>query len=475
MSGFRGVAEVDEAQWTAHLNSAVANAFRQTLAEKPPDPVARIGRLLTARVDGPAPQFVPPPASPWDPLSQAQSDAAYNSRWSAHINAMFTQAWKQTFAARPADPVVHLGRLLLAASTAGAVTALEAENASLRAQLERERAMRATDPSPASSATSEEKAGDINLPADDLTATLQAENMGQLTLENKQLKREPSVREVPGEEAAASPALQALRVKTQAVLAKLEAAKPSTAAAGTTASLPDGLKDFTPLANEPEIKAIAAGLHELELAVARSHTSEAALAEKLALATQAKIDARTAEARRVPTAEELEATWAELMTRVLEKVKERYSGYSGCTDEQKAEGAQKVVDPLQAAWERASVDDKPRLLREAKKEHFQEEESFVPLIGECAAAILAGNRDFQKIYHAVYDVICSGEADGIEAAQAAIAALGQAVCGDPKRLQQRDEAAEPATLLADAAGARPAFAEVVRCLSEATGARCAST
>ena len=157
MSGFRGVAEVYEAQWTAHMNSAVANAFRQTLAEKPPDPVARIGRLLTARVDGPAPQFVPPPASPWDPLSQAQSDAAYNSRWSAHINAMFTQAWKQTFTARPADPVVHLGRLLLAASTAGAVTALEAENASLRAQLERERAMRATDPSLASSATSKLK------------------------------------------------------------------------------------------------------------------------------------------------------------------------------------------------------------------------------------------------------------------------------------------------------------------------------
>ena len=51
MSGARGVAE---AQWTAHLNSAVANAFRQMLDEKPPDPVARIGRLLTATVDGSA-------------------------------------------------------------------------------------------------------------------------------------------------------------------------------------------------------------------------------------------------------------------------------------------------------------------------------------------------------------------------------------------------------------------------------------
>ena len=94
------------------------------------------------------------------------------------------------------------------------------------------------------------------------------------------------------------------------------------------------------------------------------------------------------------------------------------------------------------------------------------------MISECAAAISAGNRDFQKIYHAVYDVIRSGEAAGVVAAQAAIAALGQAVRGDPTLMQQRHEAAEPATLLADAAVARPAFAEVVQCLSEATGARC---
>ena len=284
----------------------------------------------------------------------------------------------------------------------------------------------------------------------------------------------------PAEEAAASPALQALRDKTQAVLAKLEAAKPSTAAAGPTSSLPDGLKDFTPLAKEPEIEKIAAGLHELELAVVRNPTSEAALAAlraetgKLALATQAKVDERTAEARRAPpTAEELEAMWAELIPRVREKMKEGFAGYY-MLDEEKAERVQKMVDKLQAAWEKASVDDKPRLLREAKKEHLQEGESFVPLISECAAAILAGNRDFQKIYNAVYDVVRSGEADSMEAAQAAIAALGKAVRGDPKLLQQRDEAAETVTLLADAAGARPAFAELVRCLSEATGARCVS-
>ena len=120
MSGTRGVAEAYRAQWAAHLqtlHSAVANALGQTLAEKPPDPVARIGRLLTATVDGPAPQFVPLSASPSDPLPQAQSDEAYSSRWNVHISATVTQALKQTLFARPADPVVHLGRLLLAASS----------------------------------------------------------------------------------------------------------------------------------------------------------------------------------------------------------------------------------------------------------------------------------------------------------------------------------------------------------------------
>jgi hypothetical protein len=210
MSGARGVAEVYQAQWTAHLNSLVANALRQTFAEKPPDPVARIGRLLTARVDGPAPHLVPPSASPSDPLSQPQSDAAYSSRWSAHIQATVTLALKQTLVARPADPVVHLGRLLLAASNTGAVTALEAENASLRDQLERERAMRAIDQSLASSATSEkiEAAAPAALPAGS-TAALQAEIVGlraqvkELALENEQLKHAPSGHAVSGKESAA--------------------------------------------------------------------------------------------------------------------------------------------------------------------------------------------------------------------------------------------------------------------------------
>ena len=144
---------------------------------------------------------------------------------STELGAAVTFALSQ----RPTDPLTAIVEHLIRHLPAGSMAALRAENAGLHAQVQEQ------------------------------------------TLEIEQPKRESSVRAVPGEEAAVSPALQALREKTQASLAKLEAAKPST---GTTASLPDGLKDFAPLAEEPEIKAIAAGLHELDLAVARSHTSE---------------------------------------------------------------------------------------------------------------------------------------------------------------------------------------------------------
>ena len=64
--------------------------------------------------------------------------------------------------------------------------------------------------------------------------------------------------------------------------------------------LPAGLKDFTPLAKEPEIKEAAAGLHALELALVKAPSSEAARSElsaavaRLEEATAAKIKERAA-------------------------------------------------------------------------------------------------------------------------------------------------------------------------------------
>ena len=45
MPGARTIEDVGHAQWNAHLNNAVRQALRQTLSERPLDPVAHIGRL----------------------------------------------------------------------------------------------------------------------------------------------------------------------------------------------------------------------------------------------------------------------------------------------------------------------------------------------------------------------------------------------------------------------------------------------
>ena len=106
MSGARGVAEVYSAQWSTHLNGEVAKALRQTLSEKPSDPVNRPGQLLTASSVG-----APPPSS-----TPAGIVLDYNATWFDHVNATVTQAMKQTLVQRPDNPVVYLGRLLLVAS-----------------------------------------------------------------------------------------------------------------------------------------------------------------------------------------------------------------------------------------------------------------------------------------------------------------------------------------------------------------------
>ena len=72
------------------------------------------------------------------------------------------------------------------------------------------------------------------------------------------------------------------------------------AGAAHATKLPAGLKDFKPLAAEPEIKAASAKLHELELALVKAPSSETARSELRAAAatleevTAAKIKERAA-------------------------------------------------------------------------------------------------------------------------------------------------------------------------------------
>ena len=116
MSGARGVAEVYREQWSAHLHAEVTKALRQALSEMPPDPVNRVSQLLTDEVVG-----APPPSS-----TQAEAVLDYNAIWFDHVNAVVTRAMKQTLLQRPDNPVVYIGRLLLAASSTGAAIAIGA-------------------------------------------------------------------------------------------------------------------------------------------------------------------------------------------------------------------------------------------------------------------------------------------------------------------------------------------------------------
>ena len=92
------------------------------------------------------------------------------------------------------------------------------------------------------------------------------------------------------------------------------------------------------------------------------------------------------------------------------------------------------------------------------------------LVKTCQAAIEAGNKDFQSVYGSVFNVIKSGDADGMAEYEAAVGALDAAI-EKPAAAVQRDEAGVAAVLYADAARVKPSFDVVVRELATATGAR----
>ena len=114
MSGARGVAEAYREQLSAHLHDEVEKALRQTLSEMPPDPVNRLGHLLTDNGVGP-----PPPSS-----TPAGMVHEYSAIWYHQVNATVALALKLAELQRPDNPVVYIGRLLLAASSTGAAIAI---------------------------------------------------------------------------------------------------------------------------------------------------------------------------------------------------------------------------------------------------------------------------------------------------------------------------------------------------------------
>ena len=96
----------------------------------------------------------------------------------------------------------------------------------------------------------------------------------------------------------------------------------------------------------------------------------------------------------------------------------------------------------------------------AKIEERADKADLKALLKECEATITAGNRDFEKVYRAVWAVLQSGEEHLLPRCKKAVDALRERIKKPNDKPEQRKEAKEPVTLLADAAHTKPVF-EVV--------------
>ena len=281
------------------------------------------------------------------------------------------------------------------------VTTLEAENAQSKAALEAEKAQSKGWLDSLTAENERLKAG----PEWEQVEALKAQ-VASLTAETQRLKLKAQPSASGGLVADAPPVPEALRplheraeAALRPVRERAEAAKQEAHGAHAKAALPEALRTFTPLAQEPEVKEAATALAPCEQALVLALRNGSADAEKT----------------------EVRAKVAALARTLADKIAEK----TGRAD-------------------------------------------LAPLVKECEAAISAGNVDFQRVYDGVFRVIQSAEAEHLEKYNATVAALRKLLTGEAK---QRDEAADPVTLLVDAAQAKPAFDAVVRCLEGATGAR----
>ena len=255
--------------------------------------------------------------------------------------------------------------------------------------------------------------------------------------------------------------LQELRAKMDALLAPLQqAAEAEAAGAAHATKLPAGLKDFKPLAAEPEIKVASAKLHELELALVKAPSSETARSElRAAAATLEEVTAAKIKERAASLLDE-----ANLYHPGFACDKSGQSPIVGFRYhyEGKYPKGDTKAHHNQCEAEFATLPDKEKGIYEKIAPPCTKS------LQECEAAIADVNHDFEIIYDGVHRAIESSERDGLARFRTAVGALGGAATD---KAVQRDEAAEPTTLLADAALAKPAFDQLASCVAWATGAK----
>jgi hypothetical protein len=132
----------------------------------------------------------------------------------------------------------------------------------------------------------------------------------------------------------------------------------------------------------------------------------------------------------------------------------------------RAPDSKEAVDALRAQLVKV---DKEMATEIQKRTEGVSDEAAKELVEKCEKAITAGNKDFQRVYDNVFNVIKSGDADGTAKYEAAVGDLDAAI-EKPATAEQRDEAGVAAVLFADAARTKPSFDVVVRELKAATGA-----
>jgi hypothetical protein len=132
----------------------------------------------------------------------------------------------------------------------------------------------------------------------------------------------------------------------------------------------------------------------------------------------------------------------------------------------RAPDSEEAVDALRA---QLIVVDKEMATEIQKRTEGVGEEAAKAMVKACQTAIDAGNKDFQSVYGSVFNVIKSGDADGMAKYEVAVGVLDAAI-EKPAVAEQRDEAGVAAVLFADAARVKSSFDVVVRELKAATGA-----
>ncbi len=200
--------------------------------------------------------------------------------------------------------------------------------------------------------------------------------------------------------------LQELRAKMDALLAPLQqAAEAEAAGAAHATKLPAGLKDFKPLAAEPEIKAASAKLHELELALVKAPSSETARSElRAAAATLEEVTAAKIKERAASLLDEENLFHAYTCDKSGQSP---IVGFRYHYEEKNKYGYPSGKDHNLCEAEFAKLPDEEK----AKYEKIAPPCS--KSLQECEAAIADGNHDFEIIYDGVHRVIESGERDGL--------------------------------------------------------------